>query len=235
MCKYLHLENILENFPVGWDCRIHSTPLQRGKTSLPNTSSGCHTKLSDGEATVLEFGECGEFPSLLSGPLWSRVVVFIRVPSMGQLELLNFTTTSAATTAIIIYIYSLRVFRISVSYGLSLKWQQEMVFHWSLSDSKSPGLFSVFWMVFIRPVISKSASPFTNSSVTVPRAPITIGLIITFIFQFFFNFPARSRYLTIFSILLCSQPEQQSPQFCKFTFFFFFQLIYYKFWSSGWD
>ena len=65
-----------------------------------------------------------------------------------------------------------------------------MVFHWSLSDSKSPRMSRtllsiladlnnvVVWMASTRPLISKSSSPFTNPWVTVPRAPITIGIVI---------------------------------------------------------
>ena len=65
-----------------------------------------------------------------------------------------------------------------------------MVFHWSLSDSKSPQVFRTFlsilvvlnnvvvWMVSTRVLISKSSSPFNNPLVTVP---ITIGIIIIII------------------------------------------------------
>ena len=65
-----------------------------------------------------------------------------------------------------------------------------MVFHWSLSDSKSPQVSRtllsilavlnnvVVWMVSTRPPTSKSSSPFSNHLVTVPNAPITIGIIV---------------------------------------------------------
>ena len=68
-----------------------------------------------------------------------------------------------------------------------------MAFHWSLSDSKSPQIYStllsilgdlnnaVVSTVSTRPVISKSSSPCTNPLVTAPRAPIKIGIIVTFI------------------------------------------------------
>ena len=64
-----------------------------------------------------------------------------------------------------------------------------MVFHWSLSDRKSPQVSrtllsilavlnnAVVWMVSTRPPTSKSSSPFSNPVVTVPNAPITIGII----------------------------------------------------------
>ena len=48
-------------------------------------------------------------------------------------------------------------------------------------------------MVSTNPSTSKSSSPFT-----VPKAPITIGIIVTFIFHSFFNSQARSKYLSFF-------------------------------------
>ena len=87
-----------------------------------------------------------------------------------------------------------------------------MVFHWSLSDYKSPQVTrtllsilavlnnAVVSMVPTRPPISKSSSPFNNPLVTVPKAPITIGIIVTFMFHSFFNSLARSRYLSFFSL-----------------------------------
>ena len=86
-----------------------------------------------------------------------------------------------------------------------------MVFHWSLSDSKSPQVSrtllsilavlnnAVVWMVSTRPPTSKSSSPFSNPLVTVPNAPITIGIIVTCMFHGFFNSLAWSRYLSFFS------------------------------------
>ena len=86
-----------------------------------------------------------------------------------------------------------------------------MVFHWSLNDSKSPQVSrtllsilsvlnnAVIWMVSTRPPTSKSSSPFSNPLVTVQKAPITISIIVTFMFHSFFNPRARSRYLSFFS------------------------------------
>ena len=86
-----------------------------------------------------------------------------------------------------------------------------MVFHWSLSDSKSPQVSRtllsilavlnnvVVWMVSTRAPTSKSSRPFSNPLVIVPNAPITIGLIVTSMFHSFFNSLARSRYLSLFS------------------------------------
>ena len=86
-----------------------------------------------------------------------------------------------------------------------------MVFHWSLSDNKPPQVSwtllsilavlnnAVDWMVSTRPPTSKSSDSFNNSLVTAPNAPITIGIIVTFMFHSFFNSLARSRYLSFFS------------------------------------
>ena len=86
-----------------------------------------------------------------------------------------------------------------------------MVFHWNLSESMSPQVSRtllsilavlnnvVVWMVSTRPPTSKSSSPFSNPLVTVPNAPITIGIIVSCMFHSFFNSLARSRYLSFFS------------------------------------
>ena len=85
-----------------------------------------------------------------------------------------------------------------------------MVFHWSLSDSKSQVFRTlliilailnnvVVWMVSTRLLTSKSSSSFSNPLLTVPNAPITIGIIVTCMFHRFLNSQARSRYLSFFS------------------------------------
>ena len=119
-----------------------------------------------------------------------------------------------------------------------------MVFNWSLSDSNSPQvsrtLFSILtdlnstvvWMVSTRPPISKSSSPRISPLVTVPSAPIIIGIPVTFMFYSFVGSLARSRNLFFFSfisVLLCSQTERQSPQFSRFFLFFLFVLSFCSF------
>ena len=86
-----------------------------------------------------------------------------------------------------------------------------MVYHWSLSDSKSsqvsrtlPSILAVLnnvvvLIVYTRPPTSKSSSPFSNLLVTVRNEPITFGIIVTCMFHSFFNFLARSRYLSFFT------------------------------------
>ena len=95
-----------------------------------------------------------------------------------------------------------------------------MIFHWSLSDSKSPQVSrtllsilavlnnAVVWMVSARLPTSKCSSPFSNPLVTVPNPPITIGIIVTFMFHSFFQFPRKVEVL----ILL-------------FTFFQFYSVV----------
>ena len=87
---------------------------------------------------------------------------------------------------------------------------------------------TVIWMVSTHLPTSKSSSPFSNPLVTVPNAPITIGIIVTCMFHSFFNSLARSRYLFFFShsfsYILWSHGTAKSItlQFLFHFFFFFF-------------
>ena len=111
-----------------------------------------------------------------------------------------------------------------------------MVYHWSLNDNNSPRVSRTFlsilvdlnnvavWIVSSRPVISMSFS--TNPLVIVPRAPIPIGIIVTFTFHCFFTSITMS--LSYFS--LSFNFTQWSAETAKSTilqnlFFFFFLLI----------
>ena len=122
-----------------------------------------------------------------------------------------------------------------------------MVFHWNLSNSKSSQVSwtllsilavlssAVVCMVSTRPPTSKFYSPFNNPLVTVPKAPITIGITVTFMFHNFFNSLTRSRYLSFFSLsfsfILWSAETVKSTIlqdlffFSFFLFFFFFVII----------
>ena len=122
-----------------------------------------------------------------------------------------------------------------------------MVFHWSFNDSKSPQVSRirqsilavlnnvVVQIVSTRPPTSKSSSPFSNPLVTVWKAPITISILVTFMFNsFFFNSLARSRYLSFFSYSLCFilwSAGTAKSTILKILFF----CDYYKIWSSGRD
>ena len=121
-----------------------------------------------------------------------------------------------------------------------------MVFHRSLSDSKSPHVSrtrlrilavlsnAVVWIVSTRPLTSKSSRPFNNPLVIVPKAPITIGTIVTFMFHSFFNPLVRSRYLAFFFkfLQIYSMVRRDSKVdnlanslFFFFSFFSFFLLL----------
>ena len=121
-----------------------------------------------------------------------------------------------------------------------------MVFLWSLSDSKSSQVSrtrlrilavlsnAVIWIVSTRPLTFESPRPFNNPLVIVPKAPITIGTIVTFMFHSFLNSLARSRYLYFFShsfrFILWSAGTAKST-ILQILFF----VDYYKVWSSGRD
>ena len=118
-----------------------------------------------------------------------------------------------------------------------------MVSNWSLSDSKSPQVSwtflciltdlnnAVVWMVSNHPLISRSSSPCTNHLVTVPSAPITIGITTTFMIHNFFSSLARSRYLFLFS-LSCSF-TLWSTGTAKFTIRQVLFFCYHYVWSTG--
>ena len=74
-------------------------------------------------------------------------------------------------------------------------------------------------MVSIHPLISKSSSPFINPLVTLLRVPWYKR---HFHVPHFFLIPLQDQSIDLsfpfLSILLCGQPGQQNPQFCKFSF-----------------
>ena len=84
-----------------------------------------------------------------------------------------------------------------------------MVFPWSLRDCKSPHVSmtllsilavlsnAIIWIVSTRPQTSKSSRPLNNPLLIVPKALITIGIIVAF--YSFFNSLARLWYLSFFS------------------------------------
>ena len=87
-----------------------------------------------------------------------------------------------------------------------------MDFHFRLSDSKSLQVFRTLlsiltdlqnvlvWMVYTRPLISKSSRHSIKHLVTVPIDQDTIGIAVTFMFIVFLSSLARSRYLSLFSL-----------------------------------
>ena len=110
-----------------------------------------------------------------------------------------------------------------------------MVFHWSLSDSKSPQVSSILavlnngvvWMVSSR--LSKSSIPFSNPIVTVRKAPITIGIIATCMFHSFFQFPNKVEVLifffTFFQFYFVISRDKKVDYFAISLFFLFLLII----------
>ena len=94
---------------------------------------------------------------------------------------------------------------------------------------------AVVWIVSTRPPNSKSSRPFNNPLVIVPKAPITIGTIVTFMFLSFFNSLARSRYLSFFSHSFRFILESAGTAKSTILQILFFFVDYYKVWSSGRD
>ena len=118
-----------------------------------------------------------------------------------------------------------------------------MVFHWRLSDSKSPQVSrtrlsilavlsnAVVWIVSYRPLTSKSSRPFNNPLVTVPNATITIGTIVTFMFHNFFKFSSKVRIL-LFTFLQIYSVVRRDSKVNNFADSLSF-VDYYKVWSPA--
>ena len=88
-------------------------------------------------------------------------------------------------------------------------------------------------MVTTRPPTSKSSSPFSNPLGTVPNEPITIGIIVTFMFHSFFKSLARSRYLSFYShsfIFILWSAWTAKSTILQILFFFCWLLLGLVFW-----
>ena len=93
-----------------------------------------------------------------------------------------------------------------------------LVFHWGLSDSKSPQISRtllsilsdlnnvVMWIFSACPSISNSWNPFTKLLMFVPSAGITIGITVTFMFHSLFSSLTRSKFLPLLSFSLIFHP-----------------------------
>ena len=121
-----------------------------------------------------------------------------------------------------------------------------MVFHWSLSDCKSPQVSrillsilavlnnAVVWMVSTRLPTSKFSSPFSNPLATVPNAPITIGIIVTSMFHSFFHFLSKVEVLillfTFFLFYSVVSRDSKVNNFANSLFFFLLIIFGLAFW-----
>ena len=116
-----------------------------------------------------------------------------------------------------------------------------MVFHGSLSDTRTPQVSKNFLCILavlnnagIQIVstclpTSKSSSPFNNSFVTIPKAPITIGMILTRMFYSFFQFPSMFDLLfllfTFFQFYSVVSRDIKGDNLANSHFFFFCRLL----------
>ena len=84
-------------------------------------------------------------------------------------------------------------------------------------------------MISTRPPTSNSSRLFNNPFVTVPKAPITIGIIVTFMFHSFFSIPKKVPGIYpsfhILSVLFCGHWDSKVYNFASPLSFFFFSLI----------
>ena len=104
--------------------------------------------------------------------------------------------TAKSTILLILFLYSFRVFHISVSWwSLTRVWMTVSLFKSPQISRTFPCILAdlnnaVVWMVSTGPVISKSFTPFIYPSLTILRAPITVSIIVTFMFRScFFSIP----------------------------------------------
>ena len=124
-----------------------------------------------------------------------------------------------------------------------------MVFDWTLSDNTFSQLSRTFHsilailnnvvvcMVSTRTLISKSSRPCTISLVTVPSAPITTGITVTFMFNSFFQLPSKVQVLIslfphfkFYSVISWNGKVHNSAgSLLLFFLFFFFFLVFFFF------
>ena len=105
-----------------------------------------------------------------------------------------------------------------------------MVFHWNLSDSKSPQVSrtllsilavlnnAIVWVVPTRPLAYKSCSPFNGPLVTVPNVPITIGIIVILMFHCFFLISYQG---------LGINPSASSSSSSSSSYYYYYYYYYY--------
>ena len=86
-------------------------------------------------------------------------------------------------------------------------------------------------MVSTRPPTCKSFSPFNNHLVTEPKAPLTIGIIVTCMFHSFFQFSSKDEVLILFfTFLQIYSVVSWDSKFDNFAIFFLLLLFGPVFW-----
>ena len=86
---------------------------------------------------------------------------------------------------------------------------------------------AVIWIVSTRQPTSKSSRPFNNPLVIVPKAPITIGSTVIFMFDSFFQFSSKVELLILFTFLQIYSAVSWYSKVDNFanSLFFFFIII----------
>ena len=137
----------------------------------------------------------------------------------------SFSWWSFTGVWVYIIIYSLEFFHSATSDGLSLEIELQQVSRTLLSIL---AVFNnaVFWMVSTRPPTYKSYRPFNNPLVTVSKAPITIGIIVTFMFHSFFQFYSKVKVLiSLFTFFQFYSVVSRGSKVNNFADFLFFLII----------
>ena len=132
------------------------------------------------------------------------------------------------------YVTPSEFFTLALADGFSLEfeWQQVSSSLSILADLNN----AVVLMLSTRPLISKFSSICTNILVTVPRAPITIGITVTFMFHNLkTNSLARSRYLSFFSFFFFNFTLWSAGTVKSTIRQVLFFVDYYKVWSFSWN
>ena len=116
--------------------------------------------------------------------------------------------------------------------------------HWSFSDSKSSQvsgtllsildvlLNGVLWKVSTRPQTSQSFSPFINPLFTVPKTPITIGIIVTSMLHISFQFPSKVEVLILLFTFFQFYFVVSQSTICHFSFSGLLAKIRWSVWMS---
>ena len=116
--------------------------------------------------------------------------------------------------------------------------------NWRLSDIKSPQVFRtllsilavlnnvIVWMVSTWQPTSKSSRPFNDPLGTVAKAPITIGIIVTFMFfQFSSNVEVLISLFTSFQFYSEVSRDSKVDNFAGFLWVFFFLVFCWLLWG----
>ena len=113
-----------------------------------------------------------------------------------------------------------------------------MNFHWSLSDIKSPEVSGTLLRILSdlnKFGLSPPVPLFPSPPVFVLREPITIGIIVTFMFHGFFQIPSKVEvFIPLFAFFQFYYVVRRDSKVYKTASSHFF-VVYYEVWSSGRD